>query len=71
MAAKLQIVRNYIGSCMTRYLRRRLRPGSPFAIISRYGVALNFVCQWPVARVCLFGICETAEKGGRRFPPAP
>ena len=25
MAAKLQIVRNYIGSCMTRYLRRRLR----------------------------------------------
>ena len=25
MAAKLQIVRNYIGSCRTRYLRRRLR----------------------------------------------
>ena len=36
MAAKLQIVRNYIGSCMTRYLRRRLRSGAPFAIISRY-----------------------------------
>jgi hypothetical protein len=25
VAAKLQIVRNYIGSCMTRYLRHRLR----------------------------------------------
>jgi hypothetical protein len=30
VAAKLQIVRNYIGSCMTRYLRRRLRSALSF-----------------------------------------
>ena len=29
MAAKLQIVRNYIGSCMRRYLRRRLSSRPP------------------------------------------
>ena len=45
MAAKLRIVRNYIGSCMTRYLRRRLRllvPRSQRRTRDRIG------CSWPL-----------------------